>query len=417
MILDDDAILHPQTRAMLTGSVLEPFIADYRSYLRQGRYARNTQRVYLCCVAHFARWLGAERIDLNAVTEEAGKRFVTDHLPRCECPPPVRRTPHEIKAALVHLHRILQAHGAVPVGHSPSHLEAELAAFDRYMDALCGLAASTRRQRVLILARFLVSQFGSAPVDLKAVSASDIRRFVLESDKARSTGTINVIAGALRCYLRCRTLAGQEVGALAAAVPRAANWRLAALPDVFSQAEVDQLLASCGNDVPSGKRAYAMIRCLVDLGLRSSEVARLRLDDIDWQAGTLRVAKGKSRRADLLPLPPATGHAIADYLKAERPQTANRAVFVRHVAPFDQPIKAKSVRNAVIAAYRRCGWTASRIHVLRHSMASRLLHRGTPLKEIADLLRHRSLDTVAIYAKVDLVRLAAVALPWPGRTP
>jgi integrase/recombinase XerD len=89
-------------------------------------------------------------------------------------------------------------------------------------------------------------------------------------------------------------------------------------------------------------------------------------------------------------------------------------VFVRHVAPYDAPIGVGVVRRAAMSAYRRCGWTGVRVHALRHSMASRLLLEGTPLKEIAGILRHRSLDTSAIYVKVDTRRLAAVALPWPG---
>jgi integrase len=223
------------------------------------------------------------------------------------------------------------------------------------------------------------------------------------------------MGGALRCYLRFRDLAGDPVGGLIAAIPSAAHWRLATLPDVLSQTEVEQLLKSFDGPLPSAKRAYAMVRCLADLGLRASEAAHLQLDDIDWRAGTLRLAKGKSRRVDILPLPPETGRAIAEYLRTERPLTANRAVFVRHVAPYDEPIAAGVVRRAVREAYRRCGWTRSRVHTLRHSVASRLLQQGTPLKEIADILRHRSLDTSAIYAKVDTNRLAAVALPWPGR--
>lgn len=415
--MDDDTVMPPRTRAMLMGSVLEPYVADYCTHLRQGGYARNTRRASLRCVAHFAGWLEAERIGLEAVTEDVGERFISSHLPQCDCPPSVRRAPHEIKAALVHLYRVLQTSGAVSPHPGPaSHIEAELREFDRYMDATCGLAASTRHSRVQILGRFLASRFGFDPINLKAVRASEVRQFVLGGDTIRRPGTIHAIAGALRCYFRARTLSGDDVEVLVTAIPRAAHWRLAALPDVLSQAEIDLLLTSCGNGVPSGKRAYAIVRCLTDLGLRTSEVARLHLDDIDWPAGTLRVTKGKSRRTDLLPLPPETGRAIADYLQAERPQTTNRAVFVRHVAPYDEPITANVVRNVVRAAYRRCGWTETRLHVLRHSVASRLLRQGTPLKEIADILRHRSLDTSAIYAKVDTVRLAAVALPWPGRT-
>jgi integrase len=157
-----------------------------------------------------------------------------------------------------------------------------------------------------------------------------------------------------------------------------------------------------------------MTRCLTDLGLRCGETVSLRLEDVDWVAGTIRVAGTKTRRVDLLPLPAETGAAIATYLRDERPPTSNRAIFVRHVAPFDAPIGKGAVQRAVLAAYRRCGWTRTRVHILRHSVASRLLRAGTPMKEIADVLRHRSLDTSAIYTKVDLARLAAVALPWPG---
>ncbi|MEQ6335752.1 tyrosine-type recombinase/integrase [Sphingobium sp. MK2] len=129
----------------------------------------------------------------------------------------------------------------------------------------------------------------------------------------------------------------------------------------------------------------------------------------------IRIARTKTHFTDSLPLPVATGDAIADYLRHERPKTHNRAIFVRHVAPYDVPIRAGVAKHAVIAAFARCGWDRTDPHVLRHSIASRLLRDGTPMKHIADILRHRSLDTSKIYTKIDLDRLSAVALPWPGR--
>jgi len=414
----DDETRVPAARTALMDSVLGPYVAHYCDYLRDRRYAAQTRHIYLGCIEHFARWLSAEGLELEAADEQAGRRFIGSHLPHCHCPPPVRRMPHEVRAALSHLHRVLRTCGALPAS-PPGHagpIGPELAAFDRYMGAVRGLAANTRRQRVRIVGRFLTERFGDSPLVLAELTAADLKRFVLgDGGKRWSAGTIQVMAGALRCYLRFRGLAGDPIGALAGAIPAAAHWRLATLPEVLSQAEIDQLLGSFAEPFPSCKRAYAMVRCLADLGLRADEVARLRLDDLDWRAGTLRVAQGKSRRADVLPLPAETGRAIADYLQAERPDTANRAVFVRHVAPYDEPIRAGVVRRAVLEAYSRCGWTRTRVHILRHSVASRLLRQGTPLKEIADVLRHRSLDTSAIYAKVDDVRLAAVALPWPGR--
>jgi integrase len=209
-------------------------------------------------------------------------------------------------------------------------------------------------------------------------------------------------------------MSGDRVSLLATAIPRAAHWRLASLPDVLTDAEIDELLRSFDQPFPSRRRAYAMVRCLIDLGLRSSEVVNLSLEDINWADGTISLFGTKGRRSDILPLPAATGSAITAYLREERPQTANRAIFVRHVAPYDEPIEKGVVKRAVLAGYRRCGWARTGVHILRHSVASRLLRTGAPMKEIADVLRHRSLDTSAIYAKVDLTKLAAVALPWPG---
>jgi integrase/recombinase XerD len=409
----------PAARAVLMDSVLGPYVERYCGNLHGKRYAEHTRRTYLGCIAHFARWLTTEQLGLEAADEHAGQRFIENHLPHCDCSPAIWRTPHEVRAALSHLHQLLRTCDALaaPLPGYAGPIGPELAAFDRHMDVVRGLAAKTRYLRVRMVGRFLAERFRDGPVALAELTAADLTQFVLGGGKRRSAGTIRVMAGALRCYLRFRGLAGDPVGALANAIPAAAHWRLASLPDVLSQAEVDQLLGSFNDTVPSCKRAYAMVRCLTDLGLRTCEVVRLRLDDLDWEAGTLRVAQGKSRRTDLLPLPVETGRAIADYLREERPQTTSRAVFVRHVAPYDEPIGAGVAQSAVRDAYRRCGWTHTRVHTLRHSVASRLLRQRTPLKEIADVLRHRSLDTSAIYAKVDIARLAAVALPWPGRAP
>jgi len=417
--MDDDTTLSLRTYAKLMGSVLAPYIPDYWDHLVSGRYAERTRYGHLRSLVHFANWLATEELDLGGLNEEVGERFIVDHLPRCTCPYPALRTPRGIRSALSLLFDILRAKGILttsPTAVTP--IGSELSRFDIYMEQVCGHAKKTRYLRIQVVGWFLAGRFGTGPIIPTAITAVDLRQFLLGQGERWSSGSIGVIASALRCYLRFRNLAGDDAMArLAATIPSVANWRLAVLPEVLSPAEVEQLLGSFSDVVPSGKRAYAMVRCLVDLGLRASEVASLHLDDIDWHAGTLRLVKGKSRRADVLPLPAETGRAIADYLYSERPQTASRAVFIRDIAPCGQPIGAGVVRRVVKEAYQRCGWTRTRVHILRHSVASRLLQEGAPLKEIADILRHRSLDTSAIYAKVDTNRLAAVALPWLGRAP
>ena len=244
--------------------------------------------------------------------------------------------------------------------------------------------------------------------------ALPIWRFILGEQKGWSAGTIRVMGGAIGCYLRFRAMSGDQVSRLLDAIPRTAQWRLTGLPEVLSSTQIDELLASFDQDFPSRRRALAMVRLVADLGLRCDEVTKLHLDDIAWQRGTLRMRGSKGRRADILPLPSATGRAIAAYLQHERPETSNRSIFVRHKAPYHIPIQVGVVRRAVRAAYRRCGWDRTDIHILRHSLASRLLREGTPIKHISDILRHRCLDTSMIYTKIDLNRLAAVAMPWPG---
>jgi integrase len=214
--------------------------------------------------------------------------------------------------------------------------------------------------------------------------------------------------------LRYRATLGDQVNHLIGVTCFPANWQQATLPKTLSNSEIERLLRALVYDGPSALRTAAIVHCALDLGLRSSEVANLGLDDINWSAATITLRRTKGRREDVMPLPAATGQAIANYLKSERPQTSNRAVFVRSIAPRDQPIGPDLIRKSIRQAYVRAGLPYTRSYLLRHTMASRLLEGGCSLKEVADVLRHRSLNTTLVYAKLDSKNLAAVALPWPG---
>lgn len=318
--------------------------------------------------------------------------------------------------ALKHLLIILRAEAVIaePVpGTTP--VEEELRRFDEHMGHVCGLAPKTRSMHSLVARRLLLQQFGDQHIAFSTVTPDDIRRFVAQQSELYSTpSSVGSLVSAVRGYLRFRITCGDQVHALIGVVSYPANWQLASLPKALSRTEVDRLVESLGWKGPSARRSDAMVRCALDLGLRSGEIATLALDDIDWLAGTITLRRTKSRREDVLPLPQTTGSAIADYLKLERPQTASRAVFIRHIAPSDQPIGPACVRKAIRQAYARAGLPYTRSHLLRHTMASRLLAGGSSLKEVADVLRHRSLNTTLIYAKLDSRNLAAVALPWPG---
>jgi integrase/recombinase XerD len=408
-------VTHAQPLAWLNKGVLAKHVACYQAFLEEHGYAPRTRHNYVCCVAHFAHWMASAGLSARQIGEGAINCFLGEHLPRCECPHPGRRLHKDNRAALRLFLKALREAGQIEPYEASDHISRELLRFDLFMTEVKGLAVSTRRMRLGLIRSFLRHQFGSKPILVRRVKPADLRRFLFVRHQALSAAGLKSIAEALRGYIQFRATLGDPVQHLAFAVPTVANRRLSTLPSVLSEADIQRLLRSFDQSAPYGKRAYAMARCLIDLGLRVQDVVRLRLEDIDWHNGTLRLVANKSRRTDVLPLPAETGHAIAAYLKTARPATTNRAVFVRHVAPYDEPIGPDVVRRVIIAAFRRCGWSHCRVHILRHSTASRLLAAGTPLKEIADILRHRSLDTTAIYTKVDANRLAAVALPWPGR--
>jgi integrase len=287
-------------------------------------------------------------------------------------------------------------------------LERALHRYNEHMQQARGLARSTRLRRLKIVDALVRTAAVVTP------SADQLRRFIAQELDHVSPASGGAIATALRSYLRFRAFEGNRVEHLLPVIGSPARWRLAPLPQTLSRADVDRLLGAFPPGLPSRLRSYAIVRCFVDLGLRTHEVCRLTLDDIDWAAGTVRIAKCKTRRVDVMPLPQATGRAIAEYLQMERPPTTNRQVFVRHVAPVDEPVGPDVIRNTVRKAYRRCGLPYTRVHILRHTLAGRLLDTGGTLKEVADVLRHRQLDTTLIYAKVDMNRLGAVAMPWPG---
>ncbi len=402
--------------ARLRQSQLAPYVDAFTLHLTERCYASQTISAYLGCIAHFGRWMSRCRLDIHQLDEAVTRRFLDDHLPRCECPRPVRRTYHDLRAALTHLLVVLRAESVIADSvPDTTPVEEELRRFEGHMDHVRGLAAGTRTLYLRTVRRLLLERFGDRPVVVSAITPEDVRRFVASQYELYSTpGSAGSLVSALRGYFRFRTACGDQVHALIGVVSYPANWQLASLPKALSSAEVGRLVNALGWEGPSARRTDAMVRCALDLGLRCGEIATLALDDIDWRAGTITLRRTKSRREDILPLPQTTGRVIAEYLRFERPQSTSRAVFVRRIAPCDQPIGPDCVRKAIRQAYARADLPYTRAHLLRHTIASRLLAGGSSLKEVADVLRHRSLNTTLIYAKLDSRNVVAVALPWPG---
>ncbi len=389
----------------------------YEDYLCKHRYKKGTIHFYLASVAHFALWHTSMRLGLSSIDKELCEQFICDHVPNCSCEPPKQLQVANIRASLNHLRAVLIEQGYSTTSKTKSQpISDDLAGFKRYMKQTRGLADNTCNQRLRIVEQFLLRHFGAGSIDIAAVQIENLDDFILSYSSNWSPGSLKVVRGAIRSYLRYRALEGDSTEVLSAALPVLANWSENKLPKSLTDKQLKRLMNSFDFSKPVELRDYAIARCLVDLGLRGHEVAALRLESVNWREGTITITESKARQSKNLPLPDQTGAAIVRYLKEARPAVSDRQLFVRHRAPWNRPITVLAIKNAMSRAFRRSGLDQfGGTHILRHTLATRLQRSGTSLKEIADVLRHKSLDTTSIYAKVNLAALRKVAQPWPGR--
>jgi site-specific recombinase XerD len=290
-----------------------------------------------------------------------------------------------------------------------------LDAFTEYLRVTRGAAPATCERAGRDVRHLLTHLSAGDPLDVRQLTGEVLRGFVVDRARRQSPRTARRAASAARSFVRFLHLHGVIDGRLAQAVPTVRDCRRATLPKALDPAQWRQLLAAVDPSTPARRRDGAMLLCLGSLGLRAKEVADLSLDAIDWRAGTLTIAISKARRGHRLPLPATVGRAIARYLRSGRPATSARQVFVRHFRPIGAPLTSLVVTRAVQRAFQRSGLDVpSRgAHTLRHTAATAMVRAGVSLKAVADVLGHRSLDTTALYTKVDLPRLRDVARPWP----
>jgi integrase/recombinase XerC len=408
--------LHPLARAWLLDGPLSADLDAYMALLERGRYAQGSIEKHLRALAHFAHWMTRCRLAAEQLDEDFVDQFLNHHLPRCDCHATALRTHGDLSAGLGHLLAVLRQQRVIPERPSPTGPVAEeLCRYDAHMRDARGLAAGTREWRLSLIGQLLLWKFSGRAFTVNELQAEDLRSFIAqELQRVNTVSRATALAGALRAYFRYRSTCGDVVHALLGVIASPARWTLATLPRALMPDEVQRLMTHCEQTRSAPRRLLAMVRLALDLGLRGGEIATLELVDIDWRAGTLTLKRTKSHRQDVLPLSAATGEALADYLRHERPTTTMTTVFVRRHAPHDKAIGACGVREAIGKALRRAGIPHGRSHSLRHTLACRLVNSGGSIKEVADVLRHRSLNTSLIYAKLDQRRLAEVALPWPG---
>ncbi|MGH9252240.1 MAG: tyrosine-type recombinase/integrase, partial [Acidimicrobiales bacterium] len=374
----------------------------------QRGYTPGTIRNMLNDLGQVGQWLSAEGLGARQVSEELMAAFLTARREAGQ-----RRVPgiRAMAPLLSYLREVEVAPAAKP---SLTPLGSLLGQYRSWLVGERGLAATTVRRYENTARRFLQDQASADEMfEPAALTGVDINAFLLRECGRVSAGSAKGRVAELRSILRFLYVQGITPLPLGTAVPPVGGWRLATLPPpTMTAADVQRLLDSCDRSSAVGIRNYAIMTLVARLGLRSIEVARLELRDVDWRAGEL-VVRGKGRRHDRLPLPVDVGEALVAYLSGGRCPEGARRLFLTCRAPRG-PIRADLVGDVVERECTRAGLPAVGPHRLRHALAGELLRHGAGLVAISQVLRHQDLATTAIYAKVDLDALRQVAQPWPG---
>lgn len=387
---------------------LGPQVEGYRAWLAQRGYTPGTVRNMLKDLGQVGLWLSTEGLDAAQLDEDRLAAFrLSRHVTGCRRVPGARG----MVPLLSYLREVGVAPAKPPAPRTP--LDALLGQYRCWMVQERNLAAGTVLRYENTARRFLQEQASEGDVFTPAaLTGVDVNAFLLRECGRVSAGSAKGRVAELRSILRFLYLQGITALRLGTAVPPVGGWRLATLPASMTPADVQRLLDGCDRSGDVGIRDFAIIMLAARLGLRSIEVARLELGDIDWRAGEL-VVRGKGRRQDRLPLPAEVGEALVAYLSGGRDPDGDRHVFWTCRAPRG-PIRADLVGDVVERACLRAGLPHVGPHRLRHALAGELLAQGAGLVAISQVLRHQDLATTALYAKVDVGALRRVAQPWPG---
>jgi integrase/recombinase XerD len=393
-------------------AVLDQCVESFTVGLSKLGYCAEAVRQKRSTVARFARWVGRRRLDVVKIDEAAVDAFLV-HLRRHRVPIGNRRC--TLMAFLEHLRGAAMTVRPEPV-HDGSPAALLLHRYASYLREERGLAGETvcnyqRFVSVFVRERSAVSATGVLAGD---PGFQEVRDYLLASVRTLAPTTAQLVATALRSFLRFLFLRGETAADLTAAVPAVRRWYQANVHPYLRPEEVERLLAACDRTSTNGRRDHAILLLLARLGMRACEVAAIEIGDLRWRAGEI-VVRGKGQVHQRLPMLPDVGAALALYLRQGRPKGPCPNVFLRNNAPRIG-LGADAVGLIVQRALGRAELHPPRrgSHVLRFSLATTMIRRGATMAEIGEVLRHRSPETTEIYAKVDFEALRAVALPWTG---
>ena len=386
-------------------------IDGFASLLSDQGYATQTGRQKIRLVSDLSAWLGRRPLGVKDLDEKQIGEFLKRQKKQGLFQRGDRRTSAQL------LHHLRQT-GIIPrrcevVSDNPiDWITRDYAHFLCHQRGLCQVTIDTYLR---IARRFLEARSGAGKVCLGKLRVGDVTDFIVRGSSTFCPRVVQLTTTGLRSFLGFLTHEGKITVNLAASVPTVANWRLSELPQFLEPTQVEKLLNSCNQNTHLGRRDYAILLLLARLGLRAGEVVHLTLENINWAAGEVLI-RGKSAREDRLPLLPEVGRALANYLKRDRTACSCRRVFIRMKAPRQGFFGSAAICDIIQRALDRAHLHPPHkgAHLLRRSLATKMLRGGASLTQIGEVLRHQLAQTTEIYAKVDVAALRALAQPWPG---
>jgi integrase len=407
----------PKTLKRLRSGPSGPYMDGFAAALDRDGYSQASAIRYLRAAAHLGYFLQEQGKALADIDSTAPATFFR-HLPTCRCPLSNggSKNHHPYFGAKRYRDYLLQIgvcqSSLVPDAQNPE--PPVVISFRQWLKKHRGAAEPTINQYCRGAADVMIA-LGADP---SCWNAKGVRAYFLKRAGQCGVGTVEKLITSLRIFLRYLSVHGQCQAGLDKAVPAFASWRLAELPRYLTAGQVDSLITACDGSAPERRRDRAIILLLARLGLRAGDLARLRIADIEWETGTLRLS-GKGRYQVRLPLPQEVGDAIINYIECRPAARESDHVFVRNIAPFRPFAHGDGVSSVVRRAMKRAGVVtpAKGAHALRHTAATEMLRHGVPLDQIGLVLRHRGIDTTAYYAKADVNLLKQIAQPWPEVLP
>ena len=381
-----------------------PLFDDFLEWLKVRGYSKGVIVGYATQFGHWTQWLHEAGFDMETIHDGYAASVANLETE------PYRSAKLRTGALFI---AFLEERGLIdPLPKAPSAIETWpiLGEYRKWMRRNRGVMDTSLDTYQTILLD-LMKMVGDNP---ETYSTTVVRDFVLWRTSLHGRASAKMTVTATRSFLRYLVSTGQCPAGIAHAVPSVAGWHLASTPHFLDEQQIQRVIAACAGE--GWLRDRAVILLLIRLGLRAGEVANLEYSDIDWAGGRLAITGGKSQRSEWLPLPQEVGDAILAYLERGRPNLASPRVFVTAQMPM-RPITRGAVGDIVNSALDRARIQIAKrgSHLLRHSAATAMLRHGVSLAGVGSVLRHRSLSTTMLYAKVDFGLLREIAQPWAGR--